>query len=123
MRNLIVVIFGLLLMKHWVQQRVSGAEMYLGLLVVWLGGPLLILSLIQGPMFELGSVQGILKMLEKKMVVIMMMKMVVIIQLNSQYKLKEKWMRKKNLSQVEGLLVMLLFNWMRLYCFRSIVSL
>jgi hypothetical protein len=94
------------------------------LLVVWLGGPLLlILSLIQGPMFELGSVQGILKMLEKKMVVIMMMKMVVIIQLNSQYKLKEKWMRKKNLSQVEGLLVMLLFNWMRLYCFRSIVSL
>jgi hypothetical protein len=30
-------------------------------------------------MFELGSVQGILKMLEKNMVVIMMMKMVVII--------------------------------------------
>jgi hypothetical protein len=27
-RNLIVVLFGLLLMKHWVQQRVSGAEMY-----------------------------------------------------------------------------------------------
>jgi hypothetical protein len=42
-----------------------------------------LLSLIQGHMFELGSVQGILKMLEKKMVVIMMMKMVVIIQLNN----------------------------------------
>jgi hypothetical protein len=81
--------------------------------VVWLGRPLL-LSLIQGPKFELGSVQGMLKMLEKKMVVIMMMKMVVIIQLNIQYKLKEKRMRKKNLNQnlnqVEGLLVMLLFN-------------
>jgi hypothetical protein len=79
MRNLIVVIFGLPLMKHWVQHRVSGAKMYLGLLLVWLGGPLLLLSLIQGPMFELGSVQGMLKMLEKKMVVILMMKMVVII--------------------------------------------
>lgn len=52
---------------------------------------------------------------------VVIMKMMVIIQLNSQYKLKEKWMRK-NLSQVEGLLVMLLFNWMRFCCFRSILN-
>jgi hypothetical protein len=107
--KVMVIAFGLSWMKLSVQHRASEAEISLGLL--------------QLPVMMLHQEMQQLKIFVKKMTVIikMMSKLLLI----SHYKLiHQDQLRRMNLNQVQGqLLVMVMhFIWMKICCYRSIVS-
>jgi hypothetical protein len=125
--KVMVIAFDLPWMKLLVQRRVFEAEICLGLLqlAIMLLQLLLPLLTITGPMLGLESIQEMqqLKIFVKKMTVII--KTVSKLLLISHYKLiHQDQLRRMNLNQVEGqLLVMVIhFIWMKICCYRSVVS-
>jgi hypothetical protein len=91
-----VMMFGLPLMKLWVQHKVSGAAIFLGLLQQLLLVPLLSLKCMLGQ----ENVQ------ERQLLKILVMKMTMI---NKKILLQLKWTRM-NLNQLKQNLLMVLFK-------------
>lgn len=97
--------FGVLWMKPWVQRRVSGDEICLGVLVLLM----LVPSLSLGPMLgRLGSDQEmhLSKIYNKKMTVIMKMMTQTHLRLKIQHLLNQQEQWRRNLNHLEGQLMM-----------------